>query len=252
MYKASVMVLESRRSHECGSYLSHAHSRVDILQNEMSPNNILQLGSPPRLRLLLAATVTNTRSVIALRQLRRHITGRRDIEGWVRGKEIDGQDRDLQDLNGPEAGTVSSYMSVVDLASSTYMTGQSSTRGLCVRPKTLHTTTSVCKVSSLRAAASASPPVSVLLCSVYGPPAYSSSSRYLVTQRWCCANRARLACMLFGSASSFCVGGVTILYPTGLPLTGLVFSKFWILNTRLLNGAASRPIELVMGVSRTS
>jgi hypothetical protein len=53
----------------------------------------------------------------------------------------------------------------------THMTGQSSTRGLCVKPKQFHTTTSSSTTSSPRLTASETPPISIWLCRVYFPPA---------------------------------------------------------------------------------
>lgn len=65
---------------------------------------------------------------------------------------------------------------------STHITGQSSTRGLCVSPKQFQiTTSSFCTISFLFTA-SATPSISSWLCSVKRPPANSSPSLYLVTQ----------------------------------------------------------------------
>lgn len=149
----------------------------------------------------------------------------------------------------------------------TYMTGQSSTLGLCytiisccslyvgdqptVKPKTFQTTTSSFSTLSFLATASETPSTSLELWLVNSPPAHSSPSLYLVTQIWWRANWALLAMTLSGCAKRSCVGDGMNLYATGLPEIGFNLDGLVILTVRLVIGEASMYLLVVTGVCRT-
>ena len=66
----------------------------------------------------------------------------------------------------------------------TYITGKSSTRGLCVNPNVCQITTSSFSISSFLSTMSFTPPTSLLLWFVHTPAAQSSWSLYFVTQTY--------------------------------------------------------------------
>lgn len=61
-----------------------------------------------------------------------------NIKSWVMCKEVCGAKMHLVNLNGPRH--LLAFRLVALMSDITYMTGQSSTRGLWVRPNTLQTT----------------------------------------------------------------------------------------------------------------
>ena len=111
---------------------------------------------------------------------RRSVPIRRDVQCGVLREEVRRANRELKCFDGP--GSLVSFTEVVGEEGAkekreekdrkeTYMTGQSSTRGLWVMPKQLHTTTSASSTTSPRLTASATPSASTWLCRVYRPPA---------------------------------------------------------------------------------
>lgn len=100
-----------------------------------------------------------------IRQPRRPVLVRRHVNRGIGNEEIRRANHKLEDFHGPV---------IVSLVSPplhgkcgvSYMTGQSSTRGLCVMPNEFQITTSVSSTASPRRTASATPSISVWLCRV--------------------------------------------------------------------------------------
>jgi hypothetical protein len=113
-------------------------------------------------------TVGTMCPIDTIRPIHQHgslIPARRHIDRRVRGEEVRRDDRELNNLHRPDRTQVSNHVAP-QMNGTTHITGQSSTLGLCVKPNTLHTTTSSCTVLSFRATASATPPFSFRLCNV--------------------------------------------------------------------------------------
>lgn len=137
----------------------------------------------------LPSQLSTIRTACPIRQHTCLILHRWDVNRRIAFEEVCGLEMHLEDIdwhNRPILNTVPSYLSIRKQTHPRHPYGGGSElgrtyRGLCVSPNTLQTTKSSFVTSSFLFTMSNTPPLSIWLCNVNRPAAYSSSSSYFVT-----------------------------------------------------------------------